>query len=215
MILLVLFLLAAATGARAATCTCESVGDVYHVTELANATTRAGGGLGATPVGSHADVRDLSVGSNVSLTPLTNGTSFMFSNDPDKWPDTTGLFAKPLFGTFACQCVDSPRATNVRYIVSATQTDPLGKSVRKCLGTGAMNATCAVLERMGIMTCLNMWSSGMSGLADAVAVDTNVVASTARQVGLAQAGDCAATLSYVGALDAVAVQDVGGQGPPG
>jgi hypothetical protein len=167
----------------AAQCVCHSIGNVTY--QNPNVPTNATG----------AEL--------ISELALQNGTEFMWSNDPAARNWTTALYARPVYGTFVCSCEDVPRAPTIRYIVSGTQTDTVGLSARTCLGTELMTATCATLEDMGLMTCMNSWSSGMSGFAHTAAVETGVLVDAVRRLSKKAAGACAETIAFEGALDAV------------
>lgn len=167
----------------AAPCVCHSIGNVTY--QNPNVPTNATG----------AEL--------VSELALQNGTEFMWSNDPASRNWTTALYARPVYGTFVCSCEDISRPPTIRYIVSAAQADPAGLSARTCLGTEMMTATCATLEDMGLMTCMNAWSSGMSGFAHSAAVETGVLVDAVRRLSEKAAGPCAETLAFEGALDSV------------
>jgi hypothetical protein len=166
----------------AAPCVCRSIGNVTY--QNPNVPTNATG----------AEL--------VSELALQNGTEFMWSNDPAARNWTTALYARPVFGTFVCSCEDVERAPTIRYIVSGVQTDPLGVSARTCLGTEIMTATCATLLKMGLMTCSNTWSSGMSGFAHTAAVETGVLVDAVRRIS-GKNRSCAETIAFEGALDSV------------
>jgi hypothetical protein len=178
---LLLFLSVQAT--YAASCVCHSIGNVTY--QNPNVPTNATGAA------------------LVSELALRNGTEFMWSNDPASRNWTTALYARPVYGTFVCSCEDVSRPPTIRYIVSATQVDPTGLSARTCLGTEMMTATCATLEDMGLMTCMNAWSSGMSGFAHTAAVETGVLIDAVRRLSEKAVGTCAETLTFEGALDSV------------
>lgn len=179
---LVLFTLVARSS-DAAACVCHSIGNVTY--QKSNVPTNSTG----------AEL--------VSELALQNGTDFMWSNDPIARNRTTALYARPIYGTFVCSCEDVPRAPTIRYIVSATQTDPAGASARTCLGTELMTATCDTLSQMNLMTCGNTWSSGMSGFAHSAAAETGVLVDAVRRLSNKAAGPCADTMAFEGALDSV------------
>lgn len=168
---------------HSAPCVCHSIGNVTY--QNSNSPTNATGEA------------------LVSQLALANGTNFMWSNDPVDRNLTSTLYARPVHGTFVCSCEDVERAPTIRYIVSGVQTDILQTSARTCLGTTIMTEICATLSRLGLMTCANTWSSGISGFAHTAAVETGVLVDAVRRISRRMAGACSATIAFEGALDAV------------
>lgn len=181
-----LVLLSILPRAAAAPCVCHSIGNVTY--KNSNQPT------------------NLTGAALVSALAVANGTDFMWSNDPAMHNLTAALYARPVYGTFACACEDTARAPMVRYIVSGLQSNASAVPVRECLGTDTMSAACATLAQMRLMTCNNVWSTGMSGFAHTAAVETGVLVDAVRKLCKKRVGACAETVTFTGALDSVTTE---------